>query len=107
MMKKGEIFVVNKRTFRPRNNSFYIGRPNVLGNPFFMKKEEDRNEVCEKYKIWLYDQMLHNVQVYNMINRMVYFLNKKEHIYLVCWCAPKRCHGDIIKEFIERYSKNR
>mmetsp|Transcript_13623 Transcript_13623/g.38998 ORF Transcript_13623/g.38998 Transcript_13623/m.38998 type:complete len:189 (-) Transcript_13623:240-806(-) len=22
-------------------------------------------------------------------------------ICLVCWCAPKRCHGDVIKEFVE------
>ena len=28
----------------------------------------------------------------------------KEHdICLACWCAPKRCHAETIKKFIEKY----
>ena len=24
---------------------------------------------------------------------------------LICWCSPKRCHGDVIKEFLTRRFK--
>ncbi len=29
-------------------------------------------------------------------------LSQKHDVYLVCFCAPKSCHGDVIKEIIEK-----
>jgi hypothetical protein len=28
-------------------------------------------------------------------------LNKKGDVVVICWCAPSKCHGDVIKELIE------
>ena len=31
----------------------------------------------------------------------IYSLAKQKEINLVCFCSPKCCHGDIIKEIID------
>jgi tryptophan synthase alpha subunit len=34
-------------------------------------------------------------------------LAEKQDVNLVCFCAPKSCHGDIIKEIIELFIKEK
>ena len=70
-----------------------IDRKTKWGNPFVMYHEGQRNSVCESYKIWLNSQLKSN------------FLNLKElkkAKRLGCHCKPKRCHGDYLKELLER-----
>ena len=35
---------------------YYIGRGSALGNPFPMKDESTRDDVCDKYAEWLHDR---------------------------------------------------
>lgn len=82
-------------------NAVYIGRsmPNIPGNPKFhnpfkMHNENQRDEVCDKYRQHLWNQILRGeVTVADLLA-----LEGKD---LVCWCAPKRCHGHTILEAIE------
>jgi len=71
--------------------SVYIGRPSPFGNPFSIGKDGSREEVIEKYRQWLQDQP-------RLIKIMKRELKGKD---LVCFCAPKPCHGDVIKEVVE------
>lgn len=69
-------------------SSVYIGRPSKWGNPFAIGKDGTREEVISKYREWLLSQP-------ELISQIKRELKGKN---LVCFCAPKACHGDILLE---------
>jgi len=81
----------------------YIGRGSPLGNPFAMKSEADRDAVCDQYQAW-FDHKVKNgdERVMDELRRL-YRLAKKGDLVLGCFCAPKRCHGETIKAFLETH----
>jgi len=70
----------------------YIGRPSPWGNPFTFKSGTlaqsvvPVGEVLARYQEWLLGQP-------DLVARARRELAGK---VLGCWCAPKRCHGDIL-----------
>ena len=92
------ITVVNRR------NHFgigeYIGRPSPLGNPFVIGKDGTREQVIAAYREWLYERIPENENVTSELNRL-WALSKQDDLNLICWCAPKECHGNVIKEVLE------
>lgn len=66
----------------------YVGRPTKFGNPFKVEKPSDRGQAVLKFKEWIYTQP----QLIEAIQRE---LRGKD---LVCWCAPRACHADILLE---------
>ena len=95
------IRIVNKKNFNGKG--IYIGRPSPLGNPFAIGKDGDRDEVIRKYRIYLKKAMETNNRIKEIIER-IKELSKKEDVYLICWCFPKKCHGEVIKEIVENLS---
>lgn len=117
------IIVVNKYKHKPTLNDVYIGRGSILGNPYSHLKSskakifvESRDKAIECYKNYLYkiinnekksDEML----LLGLIFRDKYLselqkikeLAEKQDVYLICFCAPQSCHGDIIKKIVESY----
>ena len=77
--------VFNKRNAVPAG-TVYVGRPSKFGNPFFMKDESKRNEVCDKFE----DYVLSNPELIASIKAELRGKN------LVCWCSPARCHADTL-----------
>ena len=68
-------------------DAVYVGRPHPLGNPYKIGPIT-RDEAVDAYRRWLVKQVesgLVNLEP----------LRGKD---LVCWCAPKRCHADVILE---------
>lgn len=63
----------------------YIGRPSIWGNPWSLKREKDRDLVIAQYAAWI-------VQQPHLIERLAELKGKR----LGCYCAPKRCHGDVL-----------
>lgn len=86
-------YVVNRHHFKgddelPRP-SCYIGRGTPLGNPFTL--EEHGESALPKYKTWLFAQIQKgDPWVLNFLRAIT-----DEH-HLVCSCAPKPCHGDVV-----------
>jgi uncharacterized protein DUF4326 len=93
----------------------YIGRPcgrypegSVLGNPYKVEKigsrekEGSREKAIELYRIWLWDRLKERGQVYDEMKRLVN-LAKQGDLILLCWCQPKSCHGQIIRQAIEKW----
>lgn len=81
----------------------YIGRPSTLGNPFPITETRTRDEAVSQYKIWLLQQIQEqNQKVLDMLERIGAMVLDDTHepVFLVCYCAPKPCHGDVIKEVI-------
>ena len=63
----------------------YCGRPSEWGNPFEIGKDGTREEVIEKYRVWL----LTNADLMGRIPEL-------KGKVLGCWCAPLPCHCDIL-----------
>lgn len=99
----GKIIVHNSRTCTvPSNQKTYIGRPTVLGNPFVLKSENMRGEVIKKYDAWLRDKIQDSDSPeYKFMSMLVQRYKSGDTINLVCWCSPKPCHGDVIKQIVE------
>ena len=78
----------------------YIGRPSVLGNPFAIGRDGTRDEVIAKYRVWLNDQLHENEAVGRELSRLADLAHAGD-LNLVCWCAPQKCHGDVVKSCLE------
>jgi len=84
---------VRNRNEFPRSRTLpmgnvYIGRGmySIWGNPFIIGVDGDRDEVIGKYEAWIVDQP-------DIIAQAKLHLKGKD---LVCFCAPLRCHGDVL-----------
>lgn len=83
----------------------YIGRSTdpvkgKWGNPFSHKKGttakyfcETRDESIDKHKEWITE---------GDGQYLLKDLHELEGKTLGCWCKPKRCHGDTLKELVEK-----
>jgi hypothetical protein len=71
-----------------RESLVVIDRKTVWGNPFEMKSDGNRDEVCDKYAN---HYLPHK-------NRLMANIGKLKGKVLVCWCHPERCHGDHLAE---------
>ena len=102
------ISIANKRTFKDNGTAtvVYIGRGSPLGNPFHMHSESERDKVCELYQKY-FDNIVKEKSNQEFIQelRRIYKLAKAGDITLLCYCYPKRCHGETIKAFIESFLK--
>ena len=97
------ITIKNLRTGTPANPwGVRVDRQNgILGNPFFMKDESQRDAVCDKYAKWLDENAkLDNSPVKQELDRLLNIYKTYGRIDLWCWCAPKRCHAEKIREYI-------
>jgi|SRR6185369_6108165 len=56
-------------------------------NPFKLSRDGDHNLVIAMYHRWLLQQA-----------HLLAALPELRGKDLVCWCAPERCHGDILIE---------
>ena len=66
----------------------YIGRGGYWGNPFVIGKDGDRDEVIAKHRAWLLgDAERARTTRAALAGKSV-----------VCFCAPKPCHGDTLVE---------
>lgn len=81
-----------------------ITRGTALGNPFFLKNVNDTKErevVIEKYKKWLDDKIKNkDDNIISMLNNIVEKVKSGEAVTLGCYCHPRMCHGDYIKELV-------
>lgn len=84
--------ILNKHRDKIPNDAVYIGRGwgSKWGNPFIIGKDGTREEVVEKYCVWICD----NPELLNSLSE----LDGKD---LVCFCHPLRCHGDVLELLIE------
>ena len=76
--------VLNK--YKDGGIGVYIGRPSIWGNPFVIGKDGNRDAVIEKYRNWLLSKP-------DLVQKVKTQLKGKD---LVCFCAPAKCHGDIL-----------
>lgn len=95
------IKVVNVRDYR-YGGYVYVGRGrgSVLGNPYKIGKDGDRDEVIRKYRVWLWKEYLKEGEVTKAIDALVQAYIEDGQLLLGCWCAPEPCHADVIKRLV-------
>lgn len=110
--KINKIRVVNKLQHQETVYDYYIGRPSILSNPFSHKKSkyakyfvDTRKEAISKYEDYFYSKLKSDIKFKNEIDKLIKFYKEKGKINLICFCKPKPCHGDIIKDYIIKYLK--
>lgn len=90
------IIIVNKHHGK---SGEYIGRGSPLGNPFVIGKDGSREQVIAKYRVWLNEQIMRkNPVVLDELNRLGNKAIGEKGLALQCFCYPKPCHGEVIKE---------
>lgn len=105
MKKLPVIHVVNSRRTKEGE---YIGRPSILGNPYshLEKTPEDyrvsnREEAVHTFQLLLESHLRTKTPaILQELDRLAYIALRDGELTLRCWCAPKACHGDVIKKFI-------
>lgn len=85
--------VVNKHTHTPTPDDVYIGRGSRWGNPFIIGRDGTRADVIGKYD----EDMAHKMKMGWVLDSDLLALKDKN---LVCYCAPKACHGDVLERLI-------
>jgi len=89
---------------RKEKYDIYIGRGSIFGNPYthipikntkadFQVKT--REEAMEKYREYFYNRIETDTEFLDEVLRL------KDKV-LGCYCKPLDCHGDIIKEFLDK-----
>ena len=95
-----DISIKNLRIEKPIHPwDIKVDRSSWFGNRFKMKNESERDKVCEKYKEWFYGE-LYDSAMQAELSILKDTLFKYGKLNLFCWCAPKRCHAEIIKEYL-------
>lgn len=99
------IYVVNKyRLPYIAGELINIMRGSPFGNPFPMKdrSQAERDRVCDEYEVYITKKIAEkDTAICSELNRIWRFAKEGKNVYLMCCCAPKRCHGDTIKRLIE------
>ncbi len=86
---------MNRRLFNKYHkdapkDAVYIGRGSPYGNPFEINKDNTRDDVCDRFE----KEVLPNLDLTPLIGKS-----------LVCYCFPKRCHGESILEKLKEIEK--
>lgn len=104
---QSRIRVVNKR--RWKGGGLYIGRPSLLGNPFSHLADTiarfrvaTREESIARFEAHLRHELGDptsetTIAYLDLLRRY----RAGEELVLICWCAPKPCHGSVIARMLE------
>ena len=83
----------------------YIGRGSPFGNPFPIPsngREDLRDSACDKYDHAFWNNWLHDEAFTAALESLVQIAKLEGKLILGCYCAPKRCHGETIKKYVDQ-----
>lgn len=91
------IEICNLRKEKPTHPyDIRVDRQSVLGNPFYMRDESERDKVCDEYEEYFYRRLKDCATM----QRVIDCYKEYGKLRLFCWCSPKRCHAETIKDYI-------
>jgi len=94
MSEKTELINMKNYDNKCPEDAIRIDRGSKFGNPFKINKHGDKKEVVSKYYNYFHKKIEEDEEFKKAVEEL-----KGET--LACWCAPKRCHGDVIIEYLE------
>jgi hypothetical protein len=98
-----KVAIKNLRKSKPKHPwQVRVDRASILGNPYHMVDESQRDKVCNQYEEYFNENMKYpDTAFYNEIERLYGIMKEYGKLELYCWCAPKRCHAETIKAYLE------
>lgn len=105
---------ISKEDYSFSPNYYYIGRSNlgnILGNPYShlpsertiaLYKCSSREEAVSSYEKYFDAMYGSNIEFTKIIDEIYEKYKNGEEVFLGCWCHPKLCHGDVIKQKLEQ-----
>ena len=80
--------VYNKRNKNIPPDAVYVGRPSKWGNPYPIQGTLTREDVVQMFRVY----------AEAVLEKEPDWLKPLTGKDLVCWCAPKPCHADVLLE---------
>ena len=78
----------------------YIGRGSIWGNPYtHLKTSTQAKYIVKTREIAI--ESYRNYILHGEGKHLLKHLHELKGKTLGCWCKPKSCHGDILKELVE------
>ena len=77
-----------------------VGRPSVLGHPYVVGRHGTKAHVVALYRLWLRQQWHRGGAVRQELERLAAKYRRDGQLTLLCWCAPRPCHADVIREAV-------
>jgi hypothetical protein len=96
------IEICNLRNEKPKNVwDVKVDRSSVLGNPYYMQFEEQREEVCQKYEFYFNKKIEDEDEEFlHELNHLLMMYEEYGKLRLFCWCYPKECHAETIRGYL-------
>ena len=70
-----------------------------LGNPYY---REPRETSIPKYRQWLWSKLQDpNSKQIQELKRLIEIYKNEHQLRLLCWCAPRPCHAEVVKRALE------
>lgn len=88
--------ILNKNLDIIPEHAIYIGRGSKWGNPFKIGIDGNRDQVIFLYEEWLKTQ-----------DELISSIDELRDKDLVCFCKPKKCHGDVLIKILGLSIDNR
>lgn len=107
-----KIHIVNRKNaphdLPPGVEVFRVDRSTPLGNPFEMRGECERESTVAQYRFYFLARVQSkNDRLFNEYLNTLLAAYSKADIALECWCAPKRCHAEVIAKYLhEKIQEN-
>jgi hypothetical protein len=104
----GKLRIVNLRKYSllPGERLIKVDRTSHLGNPYHMLDESKRDSVCDNYEKWFNAQVIvshdRDTEFMGALYHIIDTLKSGVDVALGCWCVPKRCHAETIKNYIDK-----
>lgn len=85
------IYVISRRN----NNNI----PSEATCVYIGRGSGDRDEVINKFRKYFEARLEQDQAVREAFDELLYHARAGD-LYLVCWCAPLSCHGDVIRDML-------
>ena len=104
------IKVIHKKDKDKFENVIYVGRGSALGNPYTSIQDREtkaefvvdsRKESIQNFKYYLLKKIEEKDEKICVMMNEIYSLSLHGDVHLACYCKPKSCHVDVIKEIVE------
>jgi hypothetical protein len=104
------IKVIHKKDSDKHDNVIYVGRGSALGNPYTSIQDrqtqaefvvDSRKESIQCFKDYLLKKIEEKDEEICVTMNEIYTMAIRGNVHLACYCKPKSCHGDVIKEIVE------
>ena len=104
-----------------------VDRSSVLGNPFELVSESQRELVVRAFEVWFWNVIVKDdtdtktftekglklAKAYRRPSAKeiqeellrICLLAKRKRVTLLCWCSPKMCHGEVILRYLKEADK--